>query len=329
YNLIKKKKSVLLIDNRHHTSSSTMSAGIINPITGKRFILTEDFAKFHHEAELTYRELENKLNTTFYAEKKIVRFYSSSQEHKIWSERKDTINSSLYIKGYNPSGLFSRWFDDRYGSLTVKGYVCDVSVPIKKFSDILDKNQILPELFEFNHLKINQESVTYKNMSASKIIFCEGYLAETNPYFKFLPFKPAKGDILTLSVDDPLPDKIFNFGKWVMPIDDKTVKTGSTFYWNDLDPTPTAEGKNEILNALKNMAKFSIKVINHQTGIRPVILDLVPVLGLHPEYNAIGIFNGLGAKGVLYAPWLARHLADHLVDESPLDRNININRFSV
>lgn len=330
HNLIKKKQTVIFVDNQHLTCSTTMCAGIINPITGKRLILTDDFAKYHQEAEITYRELENILNITFYSEKDIIRFYGSSQEHKNWSERKDTIVSAPYIKGYNPYGLYSRWFQDRYGSLVIKGNLCDASVLIKGFSAKLAPEQLIHEPFDFNGLNIGRDHVHYKNIRASKIIFCEGYKAGSNPYFQNLPFKHAKGDILTLAIDYlPLPDKIFNFGKWIFPLNSNTIKTGSTFHWNDINTRPTEEGKNEILNSLKQMVKFSFKIIDHQAGVRPVILDLAPVLGLHPRQKHVGIFNGLGAKGVLYAPWLARHLAEHLVDGAGLETNININRFSI
>ncbi|MGE0268413.1 MAG: NAD(P)/FAD-dependent oxidoreductase [Candidatus Omnitrophota bacterium] len=330
YNLIKRNQSIIFIDNQHSTSSSAMCAGIINPITGKRLILTEDFAKYHQEADLTYRELEDKLNIKFFYEKEIIRFYDSHQEHKNWSERKDTIISAPYIKGYNPYGLYSRWFQDRYGSLIIKGNLCDAAALIKTFSDKIVQGKIICEPFEFSRLKISHDYVGYKNLRASKIIFCEGYKAGSNPYFQNLPFKHAKGDILTLSIDHlPLPDKIFNFGKWIFPLNDQTIKTGSTFYWSDINTQPTEEGKNEILNFLKPMIKFPFKVIDHQAGVRPVILDLAPVLGLHPRQTRVGIFNGLGAKGILYAPWLARHLAEHLVDGAPLESYININRFSI
>lgn len=330
YNLIKKNRSVVLIDDHYRTSSSAMCAGIINPITGKRLILTEDYAKFHKEADLTYRELEKKLTVAFYSEKEIVRFYQSSQEHNNWSERKDTLISAPYIKTFNPAGLYSRWFNDRYGSLVIRGNLCDVPVLIKSFCDHLGKSQMIHESFEFNHLKVTSENVIYKDIQASKIIFCEGFKTSNNPYFQYLPFKHAKGEILTLSVDDmPLPDKIFNFGQWVFPLDQKTLKTGTNFQWTDINNTPTEQGKNEILNLIKPMIKFSFTVTNHQAGVRPVLLDLNPVLGLHSRQNRVGLFNGLGAKGVLYAPYLAHRFADHLVDGTDLETNININRFNI
>lgn len=307
-----------------------MCAGIINPITGKRLILTEDYAKFHKEADVTYRELESNLAVSFYHEKDIVRFYDSPLEHKNWSERKDTLVNAQYIKAYNPSGLFNPWFHDRYGSLVIRGNVCNVPLFIKTFGEAMAKDQIIHEPFEFNHLKVTRENVVYKDICASKIIFCEGFKAQGNPYFQHLPFKHAKGEILTLDMEGmPLPDKVFNFGKWVFPSDKKSVKAGTTFHWEEINDKPTEEGKNEILSALKLMVKFSFTVTDHQAGVRPVILDLSPVLGVHPRQNRVGIFNGLGAKGVLYAPWLARRLTDHLIDQTDLETNININRFSI
>jgi glycine/D-amino acid oxidase-like deaminating enzyme len=44
--------------------------------------------------------------------------------------------------------------------------------------------------------------------------------------------------------------------------------------------------------------------------------DRKPVIGLLPDNAQIGIFNGLGSKGVLLGPWFARQFADYLIGNS-------------
>ena len=46
-----------------------------------------------------------------------------------------------------------------------------------------------------------------------------------------------------------------------------------------------------------------------------------------PWFPEIAIFNGLGSKGSLMAPLLARELADHLEEGKPLHPEADIDRF--
>jgi glycine/D-amino acid oxidase-like deaminating enzyme len=47
-------------------------------------------------------------------------------------------------------------------------------------------------------------------------------------------------------------------------------------------------------------------------------------MGTHPSHPRVAFFNGLGSKGSLRSPWLARHLIDHLLDGSPVDEALDL-----
>ena len=42
----------------------------------------------------------------------------------------------------------------------------------------------------------------------------------------------------------------------------------------------------------------------------------------HPDHENVGIFNGLGTKGVTLAPHFARHIADYLLNKSVIDKEV-------
>jgi glycine oxidase len=42
------------------------------------------------------------------------------------------------------------------------------------------------------------------------------------------------------------------------------------------------------------------------SGVRLTLPDRLPVADWHPKHPRIGICVGLGSKGALWAPWLAR-----------------------
>ena len=62
-------------------------------------------------------------------------------------------------------------------------------------------------------------------------------------------------------------------------------------------------------------------------GVRPTVRDRKPLVGKHPEFNNIYILNGLGTRGVMLGPAMAKALFENIENNEPLDKVININRF--
>jgi glycine/D-amino acid oxidase-like deaminating enzyme len=69
-----------------------------------------------------------------------------------------------------------------------------------------------------------------------------------------------------------------------------------------------------------------VEVIEHWCGVRPASRDRRPILGVTAPGEAV--LNGLGSRGVILAPWCARHLAEHLFDGEPLDPEVSVSRFT-
>jgi glycine/D-amino acid oxidase-like deaminating enzyme len=51
-------------------------------------------------------------------------------------------------------------------------------------------------------------------------------------------------------------------------------------------------------------------------------------MGKHPIYDGVFVFNGLGTKGYMMAPTLARELVAHILENKPLNPETNISRFA-
>ena len=63
-------------------------------------------------------------------------------------------------------------------------------------------------------------------------------------------------------------------------------------------------------------------------GIRPTVKDRRPLVGAHPEHKNMFVLNGLGTRGVMIGPYIAKQLFNHIENEMPLDDEINIIRFT-
>jgi glycine/D-amino acid oxidase-like deaminating enzyme len=61
--------------------------------------------------------------------------------------------------------------------------------------------------------------------------------------------------------------------------------------------------------------------------VRVNLPDKRPVAGRHPEQARLGLINGLGSKGGLWAPFLARRWAEHLAAGRVFDEEIGVGRF--
>jgi glycine/D-amino acid oxidase-like deaminating enzyme len=80
------------------------------------------------------------------------------------------------------------------------------------------------------------------------------------------------------------------------------------------------------LGNLSTVLKAPYQIIQHRSAIRPTVKDRRPFLGFHPEYKNVGIFNGMGTKGLSLAPFFARHFVQHLVNGTPLMKEVDIKR---
>lgn len=329
--LLKHGRSIIIIDAEGFSNTSRVAAGLYNPVVFKRLVkswLADELIPFMNEF---YSESEKLLGTKFYFKKHIIKPFAEDQEKVLWLKKtKEDVGRYLskYIYDdflndiiYNPLGA----------SEIIEAGNLDTTVFLNAFKGFFEKsNCLMKEKFEYDKLIISEDGVNYKNIYADKIIFCEGHKALDNPYFSWLPFKLTKGETLTIKLNEahiiPL-DKVINKGIFILPLGNNIYKVGATYEWEDLTEFPTEKGKADLLDKLRKVLKVPFDIIDHQAGIRPTVNDRRPLIGLHPKHRSLGIFNGLGTKGVMLAPFFARQFVSFLEDLSPLNKEVNIDRF--
>jgi len=125
-----------------------------------------------------------------------------------------------------------------------------------------------------------------------------------------------------LNLDVVLKSSIF-----ILPIGNNLFKVGATYNWEDKTDTPTEEGKQELVDNLKEIIECDFEIIEHFAGVRPTVKDRRPLVGTHAEHQNLHILNGLGTRGVMLGPSLAKALFENIEKEIPLDDQIDIKRF--
>jgi len=186
-------------------------------------------------------------------------------------------------------------------------------------------NRLIQE--QMNYANLNPESSKYNGIKYDKIIFCEGAHNRENPWFNDLPIHATKGETLTITSDFLPEDESLNRKCFVLPIKPKTFRVGATYTWHTYDASNTQAGLNELKEKLAYTTRQPYMIEQQEAGIRPTTPDRRPIIGQHPEHAALYIFNGLGTKGYMLAPLLAKEFVNHLIHGDALSPEVDIRRF--
>ena len=317
YFLLKEGQNVQIFDSPDIPSSSKVAAGIYNPVTGKRLVKTWLADKIFPFLEDFYPQLEQELNAKFFhpmplfhpfPEVATQKFFKSDH---VYDDFSDFCNVSFETINHQEI------VNSSLGGITMKhaGWV-DLKVMLNAFREY------------FLERKVLFESKVSSQINEDTTIFCEGFNGKFNPNFSYLPFNPVKGEILDIEIQNIDFQEIINQGVFVIPLEKNKFRLGATYKWDVLDFIPTEEGKNLLIEKYQKLMKPQMRILSHQAGVRPATKDRRPFLGMHPEIENIGIFNGLGSKGVSLAPFFAKQFVEFLVNGKELYPEVNINRFA-
>lgn len=320
---------VLVIDEPKKNSASHVAAGLVNPIAGKRFAKTWMADAFIPAANAFYESLETRFQKPLYIRKPIYKIFSSIEEQNTWMAKSADEGWSDYIQGTYTQSTNQSAIQDPFGGILIKqgGYL-KVSEMLNLLTyELMNAGLLLPERFDINYLTLSAQGVTYKEITADRLIFCEGYQVINNPYFKWLPLQPTKGEVLEVQTQKFDPECIYNKGVYVVPVGIKKFKIGATYDWRQPDEEPTLQGEEELTTKFKQITLQGFQVTKHEAGVRPAVRDRKPLLGQHPEHAQLIIFNGMGSKGVLMAPYLAQQLVASLSGTGEIPLEIHISRY--
>ena len=324
--LLANNQSVLIIDNYHANSSSNIATGIVNPITGRKLVKSFMIDELLPICDEVYSTVEKKFNKKIIYHQSICKLFSSQEDIEIWNKRKLDAEYAAYMSDI--VYIENKHVNNRLGAGIINNcFWLDVPLFIATYRNyFIEKKLLHDEFFDFKELKIG-DTIQYKNIEAKHIIFCEGYKAIENPLFNFIPFTTAKGEFLVFKSDELKLETILNKNYIVLPKENNTYSFGSTFVWNDLEETMTSKSRIELTDKLAKIINCPFSIIEEKAGIRPTVKDRRPILGSHPEYRNIHIFNGLGTKGVSLTPYFSKYLVQNLLHGQKIKKEVSINRF--
>lgn len=325
--LLNEGKTVLLLDDEHASSSSKVAAGIINPITGRNYVKSWMIDLLLAEANHTYEQISSSLAINAHRQLPILRSLHSPKEENMWSERlNDPIYERYVSKDYEANERLLDMINAPLSFGVINNALqVDLASIISSFrTKMIKEEKLITCKFDFAKLQVSPK-VRYEDIKADKIIFCEGAKVIENPYFNYLPFDPVKGEVLIINIKDGFQGVNLRDRQFITPIGNDLYWCGSGYKWKFENDKPSSEGKEDIKQQLDQILKVPYEIMEHKAAVRPATKSRKPLMGRHPKYDNVYIFNGLGTKGSTLGPYFAKEFIHYLINNENISDEVNID----
>lgn len=320
-------KSILIISNSSQ-NSSLAAAGVYNPVVLKRMKPTQDAYEHIMFMKPFYENLERNLGVKIDHNVPLYRKFASVEEQNMWFEAIDNPKLTPFL---HPEVIHEKFegvpSPFGFGKVLHTGYVdTNTLIPVY-WGHSKKEGRLLEETFDYAALNIYDDYVEYKGTLAKHIVFAEGFGIKNNPYFGYLPLNGTKGELLLIKAPELKLTVGIKAALFVLPVGNDLYKVGATYEWEDKTSIPTEAAKQELVEKLAEIITCPYEIVDHYAGVRPTVKDRKALVGTHHIRKNVHLLNGLGTRGVMLAPFMAKELFESIEAGSPVKRDINLNRF--
>lgn len=322
---------VYVADGDFKGSSSISSAGIINPVTGKKYVLSWNYPELIKIAIPFYTDWSVDLQLERPLLNPVVLFRSLTTPLQLndWNSRRMQPEYDGYMDDPKDiSQVFSTIKTDSLFGPTKRVYQLNILTLIESWKKyMLQMGRFFQLGIDYNHI---HSLKTSHNKAFDFYFFCEGHRVCDNPYFSWLPIYPNLGQALLVNISHFPMSSIFKKNIFIAPYkpDENIFWVGSTYERTaQLSNQSEMMAKEYLLKELADLIGEKFKLVNHLYGVRPTVPDRRPIIGRHPLHQNIYIVNGLGTKGASLAPYVCLQLIHHIAMGAKIDSQIDISRF--
>jgi glycine/D-amino acid oxidase-like deaminating enzyme len=313
----------IVIDEERPDSASRAAAGLINPVTGRRFVKTwmiDELLPFVREAydDALLRPVQ------------VVDFFPTAQMRLAFVKRCEEGGEYIRLAQTQEEHEWDAQFRYELGYGVIEScYLVDMQGLLTGARVELNGRGVLrAEGFEAAELVVRDSGVQYRDIEARWVVFCDGVAGAQSGYFSRLPFAPNKGEALIVEAPElGVGAVVFKRGISLVPWSEGLFWAGSSYEWSFENPGPTEAFRERTEAILKDWLRVPFRTVEHLASVRPATLERRPFVGLHPVYPVVGILNGMGTKGCSLAPWFARELADLLGNGQAVMGQADVQRF--
>ncbi len=303
-------RSFTMVDAGPAGAASSVAAGIINPVTGRRLVKSWRVDTLLPVARDTYRELESALGVKLWHEMRVRRLFADERERRTFADKQSRAELLPYAGGTT---------SDDDGFWIEGGARVDLPVLLAAARERWRTQ---------GRLRPGTMAVAAEAGCHELVIDCSGMAATRGGEFGFVPWEFSRGELLSIAVEGLAPGAIINRGHWVLPVSPGAALVGATHEPGVLTAETTAAGRAALEASARTLLDRPFQVTGQRAGIRVNLPDKHPVVGRHPGNRRLGLINGLGAKGALVAPTLARQWVRHLVDGAEFEPELAVGRWT-
>jgi glycine/D-amino acid oxidase-like deaminating enzyme len=313
---------VHVYDRKRPGNASMAAAGVVNPVVLKRDVPSWRAAVLLPVAEQFYTGLEQSLGVSFWHPVELVKLFATERDAQQWEQAQADAVTGTFIDRRRQPEVDAAPLHAAHGHGTVhRAAWLDVPAMLEaQRICLLEQGMLSAEDVHEGAIEHLPDGVRIGDRSAPWLVRCTG------PFAKLGGLVPVKGEGLTVRMPGLPRHRMLHRGVFALPTTDGLYRVGATFAWENVWDGPTDEARTWLLEKLSKLTPVSPEFVDQWTGVRPTSADRRPIVGRISDHEAV--LNGLGARGVLLAPWCAAHLADHLFNNKALDPEVDVVRFA-
>jgi glycine oxidase len=318
--LMQRGLRVHVFDSKRPGNASMAAAGVVNPVVLKRDVPSWRAAELLPLAEHFYTALETRLATRFWHPMELVKLFPSERETAQWERAMQEPGTAPFMDRRQQPEVDAAPLHAPHGHGTVHlNAWLDVPAMLEAQRKHLLQHDALTEMdIAEREIEFGDAGVRIGVHSAPWLIRCTG------PFATLPGLVPVKGEGLTARLPGLRVDRMLHRGVFLLPKGGEDYRVGATFKWEQVWDGPTDEARTWLLDKLAKITPVQAEVLDQWAGVRPTSADRRPIMGKLSVHEAV--LNGLGARGVLLAPWCAAHLADHLFAGKALEDEVRHDR---
>ena len=311
-------------------STSKVAVGMINPITGRKYVKTWQADRLWPFLEDHYALLEKDLNEPLFHAHPLFKVLPDIDALNTWQMRLGDQTYHKYLQDNQHSHFEGINIAQPHGGFYInKAYRVDglalLDASVRRW---ISRGFYHKEVFDVSDLTYDKDSIQYRSLRAKYIVFCQGHSIASNPFFPDIPVRANKGEALIIESKSLPREVIIGHQVNIVPLGNQRYWVGSTYAWEDETTSPTDAGKEGLLNRLAKSFQGEYRVVDHLAGLRPASKDRRPIIGRSSKSSQVACLTGMGTKGYSLSPYFADMLLDALINQKDIVPEVNLTRFA-
>lgn len=310
-----------VFDRKRDGNASMAAGGAVNPVVLRRDVPCWRASELMPLSRTFYEAWQERLGITCWYPMPLVKIFPTPNDIGQWARAMADPRTAPFIASRPEPEIDAAPLrtPHGYGTVTDAAWLDLPALLEAQRAELLHNGQMTEQDVDGSEVLPGPEGVRIGTVQGRWLVRCTGAFGDGKGLV------PVKGETLTVLIPGLHLTRMVHGGAGLLPMGGGFYRVGATFKWTDVWEGPTAEARSFLLGKLGGLVKAPIEVVAQHAGVRPAARDRRPILGKVGAHEAV--LNGLGARGVLLAPWCAGQLLGHLFDGAALAPEVDHARF--